>query len=611
MTNEEILQLRNKYGVPTEGYQSAPTEINVDRTAELDAAWGPEQAPKSKIRKAYDKYAEVTEDFSEGFAKGGLSTLKGLGTIGTDLMEGGAGIVAGEKGKQFVRENTSKIYQRGSKEEVKASEALKPNNTAEKVGFTTEKIAEFFIPAGKVSKVNKATNTAINASKMSKAAKFGTKVISNAATEGAGVGVVSTAQTADYKKGLKDALVSALISVPFKAMSAGKGAVAEKLTKSAEKGSSQALGATTKANKQLSDKVVPELLKRKVIFGSRTGLYEKATNQADEVGEQINEAFKALPKDAKVTIAPVIKRLEDAKSSFVVKGTNTVPEAATQQYQALQNLQNEILGLADDAFKDSSKTTTLVNTIKNEMASPQRIIEGLSPDDLARMGGMERLLSTTKDSIVTNVRGAGFASQADDIARLDTKAFKSLDEMNDAISEVLYGKVSTDSIRSFRQILDGVIAKSKGGFGMTGSETAKLAAQKEGTNAIRNVLADEYPDIAKLNKEFNFWKNVQTVVGDTVARTKSQATPVSEVIAEGAGAVTGAVKGGTMGNVILGGVIYPLLKRAFTSPAWRQASAVTKTNLARNIMLGNTEMVSQILNRIINAGVSLPKTPEE
>ncbi len=95
------------------------------------------------------------DNFSEGVAKGGLSTLKGLGTLGQKVLDQTGGrVVNALKGNGFVPTGATggatDIYHKGTELEQKASDMLKPDNTGEAIGFATEKIAEFFIPTGLV-----------------------------------------------------------------------------------------------------------------------------------------------------------------------------------------------------------------------------------------------------------------------------------------------------------------------------------------------------------------------------------------------------------------------------------------------------------------------------
>ena len=157
--------------------------------------------------------------------------------------------------------------------------------------------------------------------------------------------------------------------------------------------------------------------------------------------------------------------------------------------------------------------------------------------------------------------------------------------------------VSVESARSARQILDKAIGRVSKTFGMTGQESAQVAAQKSAANAIRSQLAEDYPDIGKLNKEFSFWSNVQQVVGDTVKRTKAQSSLAGE-LATDTGAIIGSNEGGGLGNVVGNAFLLKYLHSAVTSTGWRTISAVAKDRLADLLTTGQTSKAITALQEI-------------
>lgn len=134
-----------------------------------------------------------------GAAKGASSTIKGLGTIGQSILDQTAGrFVNLAQGKGFVPTKSdgsvSDIYRKGTEREQKASNFLAPQGTAEKVGFTGEQIAEFFIPAGAASKAEK-TIDILSAGIKSPLARSVTKILGKSAVQGLTSGGVRAAQT--------------------------------------------------------------------------------------------------------------------------------------------------------------------------------------------------------------------------------------------------------------------------------------------------------------------------------------------------------------------------------------------------------------------------------
>lgn len=163
--------------------------------------------------------------------------------------------------------------------------------------------------------------------------------------------------------------------------------------------------------------------------------------------------------------------------------------------------------------------------------------------------------------------------------------------------------VSFKSLRSLRQILDTTVSNAKGFFGKTVAEGSKLDAQRELAGAIRSELAKTQPDLAKINAEYAFWKKVDKVLKETIERTQSQATPLSQTIGTAAGAVVGATHGGVVSTVAAG----RYLPKLFQSTGWRTVSAQTKNTLAEMLADGSTKQ-ADLLARVILAGKAASST---
>lgn len=451
---------------------------------------------------------------AETIGQVGIGAIKGLGQ--TARAFGSIAPTAGAKLAELVTGKKQEVFEPISKEMVTAE------GTAQKVGYGVEKIAEFLLPGKAITAGTTTVRTALTAAKLSPALVKWLTAGVGAGMEALSAGVVSKIQGATNKDARNSAILAGVISAPLKLLGEFKQPLAGALQRGAEKKATQALAPTTKEMKQLSDKIVPELLKRRTFFLTRGGLAGKATTKADDFGVKIGDAFDALPPETKIQITPIIHSLEKLKDSAVSIGAGgqrvIINEA---KYKAAQELQNTFLDLASDPNK--------------------------------------------------------FVS---------------------------YPNVAVDSIRRARQIMDAMTAKAGKGFGLGLKDTAKIEANKAGANAIRNELAQEFPVIDKLNKEFTFWKNVEKVVEATIERTKAQGSGLTTAIAESGGAVAGAVVKGTVGGVVLGGVILSALKKTIQSPAWRMTSAITRQTLADAIYRGNIQSAIQIMNRIIVGGTT-------
>lgn len=141
-----------------------------------------------KEKNWYEKTTDTLGNFSEGFVKSGVNTLQNIGNLVAKPVAGVIDKLSLPKGQ-------------AAKPVGFSEESLKPTNTAQQVGKTVENIAEFFIPASKVSKVeNVITTLASGLPKfLGAVTRVGSKALVNAAADTA----IGTAQTGDLKQGLE------------------------------------------------------------------------------------------------------------------------------------------------------------------------------------------------------------------------------------------------------------------------------------------------------------------------------------------------------------------------------------------------------------------------
>lgn len=133
----------------------APTLDDIWGTARQTPSESFSTVPQEKITPQSTR--GFGQNFSTGVAKGELSTLKGLGSLGQKFLDQTAGRVVNlAQGKGFKPTNSTNaispdIFYKGTDAEKKASEMLAPKGGGEKTGYVAEKIAEFFLPSKLVS----------------------------------------------------------------------------------------------------------------------------------------------------------------------------------------------------------------------------------------------------------------------------------------------------------------------------------------------------------------------------------------------------------------------------------------------------------------------------
>jgi hypothetical protein len=279
----------------------------------------------------------------------------------------------------------------------------------------------------------------------------------------------------------------------------------EALKSKAVKQYSEALGATTKENKFLTKKVVPELLEKGVTAKNLEGLASKATTGVETSGELIGSFIDNLPDTAKMKVKPVIEALQSSKAEYIVDGVNLEP--------------------------------------------------GIT---------------------------------------------KTADELSKTIAQ-FGNEISTKSLRAVGQVWDKIIAKGGGFAGKTLKEGGELDLKKMATNAIRDELAKEYPDLAKLKAEYTLWKNVEKITTETLQRKSTQGRGLSQIITTVAGGATGASQGEGITERVKNAAIGALIGKyasTFNAPGYKMLSANTKNKLADIIASGDIKKIGIALSKI-------------
>lgn len=174
---------------------------------------------------------------------------------------------------------------------------------------------------------------------------------------------------------------------------------------------------------------------------------------------------------------------------------------------------------------------------------------------------------------------------------------------NDADGELA---IPAQNLRRLRQYFDTVTEAAGRYEGRNLDDATQGAAHGAAADAIREELGKQYPDIAALNKEFSFWKDVDRVVSDTLLRRQGQAKPLSSTLAKGAATGAGYLNGGLHGAIVARGLVSGI-ERLTTSPAWRTVSAVMKDRLADAIAGGDQGKIADV---VADISASQPKDPK-
>lgn len=176
-------------------------------------------------------------------------------------------------------------------------------------------------------------------------------------------------------------------------------------------------------------------------------------------------------------------------------------------------------------------------------------------------------------------------------------AVKYLDYLKNQLVNVAddAGNVSREALRAFRQAWDATVKKA-GGFAGNLDDATKAGIEKTGADAIREILASEVPDLARLNKEYSFFRGLADVLDATARRKIGQRGLVREV-ATAAGAAIGSSGGPMTSGILSLGARY--LSDIASSALVRSATAQVQNKLAKALISGqySLEKLASVLSK--------------
>jgi hypothetical protein len=289
----------------------------------------------------------------------------------------------------------------------------------------------------------------------------------------------------------------------------------------------RALAPTTRANKAITAQVVPELIDRGVTAATLKGLQAQAQTHIGALGAAIGEAWDKLPPGTSTELAPVYDRLQNAIED--VHSVESGPQTKT-----VTPPPSNVLGPNGQPVQQAPYTVT----------STEMIPKG--PEAARAISNLKALQQTLTD-----------------VSETDPVTGKTV--------------VPVDKVVGLRRYFDDIAARAGRYQGKDLADQSTAEAHGIAADAIREQLAQDHPDIAALNKEYSFWKNVNQVVTDTITRKQGQAPSLGTRVAQAAGFVKGGV---------LGAEAAKTLAEATASPAWRTVDAVLKDRLADALAKG-------------------------
>ena len=164
-------------------------------------------------------------------------------------------------------------------------------------------------------------------------------------------------------------------------------------------------------------------------------------------------------------------------------------------------------------------------------------------------------------------------------------------------------EIPIEKLRDLRDVWGNFAAEAGKYQGKTLGEASKAAIQGKAADRLRAILGQNQPDIAALNKEYNFWKNTETVAHEGAQREVGKSKGLVRRAAGYLGAAGGFASGGVLGGVI-GKVALDKLEQAASSTAWNTVSAVTKDRIAKALASGNRGMAEFYIGKAAKAAAT-------
>lgn len=275
---------------------------------------------KGTVRQIVD----LPQDISYGAVKGIVDVPREFAQLGSNLGEAFSHTKLGQSIGNFIREQFGGVLppeaaqqiSEGLKMGVEQTEATKPQTVGENIGYTAEKIAEFFVPgiaaeavAGKL--VGKAPQLAEMASALS-STRAGKLLLDAVKLGGESVsaGSIAAAQSDDLKEGVN---VAALNTILSPALSVTLNRVFPSISKYLQE-TSLRLTPTQRTNLGSKLDSAIQWLSRNKVVGSAANRYEKVTGVYEAMENTLQSSLKS--SGVSVPIEPLVKEIDNLKALY-------------------------------------------------------------------------------------------------------------------------------------------------------------------------------------------------------------------------------------------------------------------------------------------------------
>jgi hypothetical protein len=333
----------------------------------------------------------------------------------------------------------------------------------------------------------------------------------------------------------------------------------------------KALNPTTKVTKTEAKNVVPELLEKKFWATTFPRLQGQAEAELAQAETQLESAFD--------------KSLEESKNTFTATGRyRTVHTPGTSATGPVIDIYPE--GPAQPGSRGISQTQA-VNTPERSVGFP------VSPETGGSSRTTQRIYETTRDAVdlkpvLDNLRSMlneYSVKGMQPTAQSSTTYHQILDQYNRLRQ---FGRhVGLEDARKLRQILDRPLGE-KGMFALDPKWASLDRVQRRAGDALRAQINDTFPELAKENANYSFWRNVNHVIEETSNRKVGQ-TALLTALGTGTGAVGGMIRGDDAKDTLRDAVLIGGATALVRSPGFRTLSAVQLNRLSEYLQSRDVE----------------------
>lgn len=473
----------------------------------------PSEAPSkkqgvfSRIADFADSTRKAALNFNIGAGKGMLSTLIGIGELGSTALEKGYKAVTGQealKGAELAKD-------------VK-EEYLQPKGTAQKIGFGTEQVAEFFVPTtatknlvGIAEKV--AGGVAKKSPKLGKAAELVATTI-EPVVQAAGDVATTIAQRGKIDEEAKKAGLFSLVG------GIAANTVAPLLKSGAELVASRALPATIK--EKAADVLKGRELGKRVletgISFTRGGLTKKMESKVKNLANSVDsivDTFVQANPDKKFSLKEVagniISGMDESKT---IKDLELIP---TEYEPVKKAIEKQVLALADKYGENL------------DLNQVQKLKKDLGP-------GLEKAYKTILERPVKVDRYATMQFQKN-LKNIVDEAAPEVQPMNKTLSDFITARDRLFAKSVYSGYLTDVIAASVGAsatgglledpIGAIQNGVTNLVLKRLGTSTLaKTASAKVLDDVNKILERPEFYQAVRKIFEK---RPESQSKPAESL----------------------------------------------------------------------------------